>query len=746
MLPRILAKKIHEKIVVKLMAMIFVFFTLVLNPVSVLAQADNQDVLGLQPIQDTIILGNDDIRTVAGRIINVILGLLGIIAFGLVLYGGFLIMTSAGNEEKVLQGKKVLTNAVVGLVIIMSTFAIVQFIFKSLNDVFGGQGNNGQNDGGPQPFFASYIGSGGLGSVIKDHYPRPNQVNVARNTKIAVTFAEPILPSSLISNTNKTCWPKDGSSIPVRIPDTNVGEVCALSTSGPTNGQPLPYYGDCLDFDGTPGLNLETECDLLRTDTIQIFPKSQATSTQKTLSTAAAIAVYDAEKKATVFTFKPLQYLGSDSANTWYTVKLMGGTQNTFGIKRLDGTDIFPQQFISKFYSWNFEASTTVDLTPPSVVSTRPQAGEVMARNKIIQITFNEPVDPSVTQGVSGPASNFSNIIFNNPNITGEWRISNGYRTIEFVPSEECGQNSCGEKMYCLPTTCAPTDTVCTENYSTLVRTAFLQNPADNNFVSQPNTGVMDMADNALDNGPNNQADGVLAKGGEAGSAWIHKPPLPAGSIKTIGPLESNPDNYLWNFKVKNEIDREIPYITQVKPNVEAEGVKGNEVVEIYFSKAMWYNTIPNSAGIIEYPQNVLGADKVPLEDFPYYFQMGEIPENKTTFAQIQHPREFGPGGLDLYYFTFVSSSVKGDNQNCMYPGRGPVNEPGVNNPNLKCEFTDSVNGSDEINKNCVKVTADADTDTGCVFGLQPNTLQPNLKTCLQKVKEASPSALQSDQ
>lgn len=741
MLPRILANVVNKKVVVKILAAIFVFFTLTLNPVSVLAQ---EDVLGLKPIQDNILLGSSDIRTVAGRIINVILGLLGIIAFGLVLYGGFLIMTSAGNEEKVAKGKKVLTNAVIGLVIIMSTFAIVQFIFKSLNDVFGGQGGNGENNGGPQPLFASFVGSGGLGSVIKDHYPRPNQVNVARNTKIAVTFAEPILPSSIIINTNGSCWPKDGGNLPVRIPATDPGSACALFTEGAKTGQPIPYYGDCLDFDGTPGLNLETECDLVRTDAIQIYPKSQATSTQKTFVTTTATTVYDLEKKATIFTFKPLKYLGSDSASVWYTVKLVGGSQNSFGIKRLDGSDIFPQQFVTKFYNWNFETNTTVDLSPPSVVSTRPRAGETIARNKIVQITFNEPVDPSVTQGVLGPNSAFTNLIFGNSNITGEWRISNGYRTLEFLSGQECGQNSCGEKMYCLPTTCAPEDTTCTVDYQALVRTAFLQNPGENTFAGQPFTGVMDMADNALDNGPNNKADGVLAKGGEGAGAWIHKPPLPAdGNFKKINePVERNPDNYFWAFKVKNEIDREIPYITQVKPNVEGEGVKGNESVEIYFSKVMWYNTIPNSAGILEWPDHVVGADKVELDDFPYYFQMGDLPNDGNTFAQILHPREFGPGGLDLYYLTFVSSSVKGDNQNCMYPGRGPLNVPGVSTPQV-CEFTDSVNGGPQVNRNCVGVTADSATDTGCVFGdIAGNKIQPDLKTCIDKVKEASISAL----
>ncbi len=709
-------------------ALVFVFFIFVFSaiPNPVLAQTD---ALGLQPVQNTINLGGGDIREIAGRIINVILGLLGIIAFGLVLYGGFLIMTSAGNEEKVAQGKRVLTNAVVGLVIIMSTFAIVRFIFKSLSDTFGGGFNNTDSDA-PQPFFASYVGTGGLGSIIKDHYPRPNQVNVARNTKIAVTFAEPILPSSLITNTNQTCWSKMGFIEPVKI----APDACLKDK----DGKDLEYYGDCVDLNNDQAINWETECDQVRTDAVQVFPKEQATSTTKTYAKMAALAVYDQEKKATVFTFRPLEPLGSDLKNVWNTVKLIGGENKNVGIKRLDGTDIFPQQFISKFYAWNFETNTTLDLTPPHVVSTRPKAGQTIARNIIVQINFNEPVDPTVTQGVLGDNSAFTNIIFGNPNVKGEWRISNGYSTLEFISAEECGQNSCGEKMYCLPVSnCSPTDLNCTADYNGLVRTAALLNAAENSFVAQPFTGVNDMAGNALDNGPDNKADGLLAT--IPGQTTKHKPQLP-GNFKTVAENEKVPDNFFWGFKVKNAIDNTVPYIKQVTPNLEGEGVGGKDLVKIYFSKPMWYSTIPKGSGVIEYPANVTGRDGIQLEDFPYYFEMAPAEGGENTVATAQHPRDFGTGNLDLYYFPFVSSTVKAENQNCLYPGRGPVPIPGEKNTSPICSYTEGVNGSPAQSQNCAPVTFDAISDTACIFGQVPGEqIQKDLAACLIKVKAASP-------
>ena len=69
---------------------------------------------------------------IIGSIIAVFLSLLGIVFLVLIIYGGFVWMTSAGNEAKVLKAKKVLTNAVIGLIIIMSAYAITSFVFSAL--------------------------------------------------------------------------------------------------------------------------------------------------------------------------------------------------------------------------------------------------------------------------------------------------------------------------------------------------------------------------------------------------------------------------------------------------------------------------------------------------------------------------------------------------------------------------------------------------------------------------------------
>jgi len=62
-----------------------------------------------------------------GRIAQLILGLTGSLALLMFVYGGFLMVTSAGSQEKVSKGKTVMTNAVIGIVIIMTSGLLIQY-------------------------------------------------------------------------------------------------------------------------------------------------------------------------------------------------------------------------------------------------------------------------------------------------------------------------------------------------------------------------------------------------------------------------------------------------------------------------------------------------------------------------------------------------------------------------------------------------------------------------------------------
>jgi len=78
-------------------------------------------------------LSNSDPRAIIGRIINVALGFLGVIAVAIILFGGFKWMTAGGNEEKTSEARKLLAAGVIGLVIILASWAIATYVINALS-------------------------------------------------------------------------------------------------------------------------------------------------------------------------------------------------------------------------------------------------------------------------------------------------------------------------------------------------------------------------------------------------------------------------------------------------------------------------------------------------------------------------------------------------------------------------------------------------------------------------------------
>jgi len=82
-------------------------------------------------------LGTQDVVATVTNIIQIVIGFLGVIAIIIVLIGGFKWMTSAGNEEKVSEAKKLLGAGVIGLVIILAAYAITTFVIGALSNSVG---------------------------------------------------------------------------------------------------------------------------------------------------------------------------------------------------------------------------------------------------------------------------------------------------------------------------------------------------------------------------------------------------------------------------------------------------------------------------------------------------------------------------------------------------------------------------------------------------------------------------------
>lgn len=74
---------------------------------------------------------NDLIR-IGLRVAQIIFGVIGSLALLMFVYGGVMMLISAGNSEKVSKAKGILTAAVIGLVIVFASYLIVDFTLKAL--------------------------------------------------------------------------------------------------------------------------------------------------------------------------------------------------------------------------------------------------------------------------------------------------------------------------------------------------------------------------------------------------------------------------------------------------------------------------------------------------------------------------------------------------------------------------------------------------------------------------------------
>jgi len=70
----------------------------------------------------------EGIPTLLGNVINAILGIVGSLALVMFIYGGIIWMTSSGNAEQVTKGKNIIIWATIGLVVIFSAYALVNFV------------------------------------------------------------------------------------------------------------------------------------------------------------------------------------------------------------------------------------------------------------------------------------------------------------------------------------------------------------------------------------------------------------------------------------------------------------------------------------------------------------------------------------------------------------------------------------------------------------------------------------------
>jgi hypothetical protein len=78
-----------------------------------------------------------DFAGIIATVINVILGVVGALFVALIVYGGVDWIISGGNPEKVGKAKKIITRAILGLLIVASAYTISYFISSAFEQSSG---------------------------------------------------------------------------------------------------------------------------------------------------------------------------------------------------------------------------------------------------------------------------------------------------------------------------------------------------------------------------------------------------------------------------------------------------------------------------------------------------------------------------------------------------------------------------------------------------------------------------------
>ena len=89
------------------------------------------DIRSLFPFSRNSIAGSETLTGPYGLIANVIYTLLmiaGAVAILFIIMGGFWYITSAGNEEQAEKGKNTLMNAIIGVVVIILSYVIINVV------------------------------------------------------------------------------------------------------------------------------------------------------------------------------------------------------------------------------------------------------------------------------------------------------------------------------------------------------------------------------------------------------------------------------------------------------------------------------------------------------------------------------------------------------------------------------------------------------------------------------------------
>jgi Bacterial Ig-like domain/Type IV secretion system pilin len=336
-------------------------------------------------------------------------------------------------------------------------------------------------------------------------------------------------------------------------------------------------------------------------------------------------------------------YLGTDTDDVSYIITLGSG------ITKANGDSAFGNL---GSYDWQFTTSTDLDVTPPRVISVLPRTGSTNPRNAVVQINFNEAINPLSVAG--NTADGFNNILASNSDgtltINGIYNIANEYKTVEFLTDDLCGTNSCGGDVYCLP---GLEELVFNIKASTIGVIIF--------------DGAADMVGNSLDG----DEDGVAE-----------------------GPAD---DSYNWLFNTTDNVDLTPPSVVSVTPGVSSNSIGTRSSVKVVFDKLMMMSSLDANSIMIDQGVNYWISSKNEINHTESFIKHDEFAEYTTynplvnndckdlyqnCFNPTSGPGDFRIGGDDGAT-TWTDGTELGNINHTQVPGQLRLNFKGIDTPYL---------------------------------------------------------------
>lgn len=103
--------------------------------------------------QGTALIQDKSVPQVIALVIQALISFLGLIFVVLIILGGFRWMTAGGSADKIKEARQLIVNSTIGLVIVLTSYIIVNFVISELMGINQG-GSSGDDviiDGPPPP-------------------------------------------------------------------------------------------------------------------------------------------------------------------------------------------------------------------------------------------------------------------------------------------------------------------------------------------------------------------------------------------------------------------------------------------------------------------------------------------------------------------------------------------------------------------------------------------------------------------